>query len=352
MNERADFERTITFGENALGHLKRNYIPAYPRHYELWYTYAAGFNSELNRSINDILRARGQISTDEMQHVYNAYLSPNRLGVRIEEVGGKVAREIADLANRIDDTLGAAVTYGASLRDASEELATNPAAVDVPSVIRRLLDATIEIESQNRKLEAQLVESKAELQTLHTSLEAIRYESLTDQLTSLANRKHFDQSLERAILEAKTQGTPLTLIFADIDYFKRFNDTYGHQTGDQVLRLVALALKQNVKGQDIACRFGGEEFAVILPRTPLRSARTVAEHIREAVVSKELVKRSTGENLGRVTISLGVAEFRPDDSEQSLIGRADQCLYAAKGAGRNRVITEIDQGAISARSVA
>ena len=128
----------------------------------------------------------------------------------------------------------------------------------------------------------------------------------------------------------------------DIDHFKTFNDTWGHLTGDQVLRLVAMSMKQNVKGQDIAARYGGEEFAVILPNTVLRSGLTVADHIRRAVMSKELMKRSTGQNLGRVTISLGVATARKGDTAQSLIARADACLYAAKRNGRNRVICETD----------
>ncbi len=168
----------------------------------------------------------------------------------------------------------------------------------------------------------------------------MRTESLTDPLTSLANRKYFDQALASAIAEAAADNEAMSLLMTDIDHFKKFNDTYGHLTGDQVLRLVALSVKQNVKGQDIAARYGGEEFAVILPNTVLRSAVTVADHIRRAVMSKELMKRSTGEHLGRVTISIGVAALRPGDSAQSLIGRADACLYAAKRSGRNRVICE------------
>ena len=103
-----------------------------------------------------------------------------------------------------------------------------------------------------------------------------------------------------------------------------------------------MSMKQNVKGQDIAARYGGEEFAVILPNTVLRSALTVADHIRRAVMSKELMKRSTGQNLGRVTISLGCATAHKGDTVQSLIARADACLYAAKRNGRNRVICESD----------
>ena len=131
-------------------------------------------------------------------------------------------------------------------------------------------------------------------------------------------------------------------MMTDVDHFKKFNDSYGHLTGDQVLRLVAMSVKQNVKGQDIAARYGGEEFAVVLPNTVLRAAITVADHIRRAVMTKELMKRSTGEHLGRVTISIGVATLQPNDTAQSLIERADGCLYAAKHNGRNRVICETD----------
>ncbi len=118
--------------------------------------------------------------------------------------------------------------------------------------------------------------------------------------------------------------------------------SYGHLTGDQVLRMVAVSVKQNLKGQDIAVRYGGEEFAIVLPNTVLRSAITVAEHIRRAVMTETLMKRSTGEDLARITISIGVATLHPGDTIQSLIERADMCLYAAKRNGRNRVIGESD----------
>ncbi len=128
----------------------------------------------------------------------------------------------------------------------------------------------------------------------------------------------------------------------DIDHFKSFNDSYGHLTGDQVLRLVGISLKHTIKGQDITARYGGEEFAVILPNTALRQALTVADHIRRAVMAKELKKKSTGEILGRVTISAGVSMLRPGDDTDALIERADACLYIAKRSGRNQVICESD----------
>ena len=131
------------------------------------------------------------------------------------------------------------------------------------------------MEENNRRLETRLNTSKQEITELHAHLEAVRTESLTDPLTSLANRKFFDIAFaQRYRPSANKVGEPLSLMFADIDHFKNFNDTYGHLIGDQVLRLVAMALKDNVKGRDMAARYGGEEFAVVLPETSLRQATT------------------------------------------------------------------------------
>src|SRR5690606_9542416 len=136
------------------------------------------------------------------------------------------------------------------------------------------------------------------------------------------NRKHFDEGILHAIADARQGEAPLSLLLLDIDHFKHFNDTWGHQTGDQVLRLVAMTLKSNIKGRDIAARYGGEEFAAILPDTDLKGAVILADNIRKAVQAKELLKRSTNEKLGRITASVGVAAFRPNDTASSLIERA------------------------------
>jgi diguanylate cyclase len=210
------------------------------------------------------------------------------------------------------------------------------------TIVESLVHTAKEMELSNIKLEESLTASKREILDLHTHLEAVRSESLTDPLTQLSNRKFFDSTLAAAIDDARAKNEALSLMLTDIDHFKNFNDSFGHLTGDQVLRLVAMALKQNVKGQDTTARYGGEEFAVILPNTVLRSAITVADHIRRAVMTKELMKRSTGEHLGRVTISIGVATLHSTDTPQSLIERADGYLYAAKRHGRNRVMSETD----------
>ncbi len=170
----------------------------------------------------------------------------------------------------------------------------------------------------------------------------MRKESLTDPLTGIANRKAFDNELNAAIAEARQSAGRLSLFMCDIDRFKTFNDTWGHQTGDQVLRLVANCLSENVKGRDTAARYGGEEFAVIVRQAGIVSGLTLAEQIRSSVQSKRLVKKSTGDVLGSITVSIGVAELAAGEAAASLIQRADACLYRAKHAGRNCVIGDND----------
>jgi diguanylate cyclase len=337
-----EHERTLAFAQIALEQIRALGQPASPRNFEIWYHYATGYNPALNRSLNETLTKKGALSEDDLEQIHDNYIAASRAGERIDSVGSRVLEEIKQVIATIDAATGSATTYSKRLNLASKKLAQANDGEALRAAIEHLVQGAEEMEFNNKRLEARLSASKQEIEQLQQNLETARIESLTDTLTTLSNRKYFDQALAKSIAEAKEKNEPLSLLMADIDHFKTFNDKYGHPTGDQVLRLVAMAVKQNVKGQDIAARYGGEEFVIALPRTVLRSAITVADHIRRAVMNKELLKRSSGERLGRVTISIGAAMLRPTDTSQSLIERADNCLYAAKRNGRNRVIGEAD----------
>ena len=337
-----DFERTMAFADIALGQIKALRQPATPRNYEIWYEYASGLHPALNQQVNATIKAKGTVSESDLTQIYENYLSPARLTERIDEVGSQVKGEIDQVMAMIDAAVGSANSYTESLAGATEQLDQSKDREGLRAIVESLVQSTKEMEQSNQQLEERLLASKREINELQENLEAVRTESLTDPLTQLANRKFFDMTLEKAIVNATASNEPLSLMLTDIDHFKMFNDSFGHLTGDQVLRLVAMSVKHNVKGKDTAARYGGEEFAIILPNTGLRAAITVADHIRRAVMAKELMKRSTGEQLGRITISIGVATLRQGDSAQSIIERADACLYAAKRNGRNRVICETD----------
>jgi len=337
-----EHERSMAFAEVALGQIRSLHQTAVPRNYEIWYVYATGYNSALNKIINETLSRNGKLSESELEQIYETYLSQVRTTERIDQVGSRVIHEIDDVMSLITDALGMTSTFGDSLEGATQSLSNAKDRDQVKSVVEALVASTREMQNTNKTLELRLTASKQEIGNLQQSLEAIRVESLTDPLTSLGNRKFFDRAIDDAVAHAVETGEPLSLLMLDIDHFKAFNDNYGHLTGDQVLRLVAMSLKQTVKGQDITARYGGEEFAVVLPNTALRQALTVADNIRRAVMAKQLKKKSTGEILGRVTISAGVSMLQAGDDTDSFIERADSCLYAAKRNGRNRVICEAD----------
>jgi diguanylate cyclase len=339
---RDEHERTLAFADIAIGQIKALAQAATPRNFEIWYNYATGYNPALNQLINQTLEQKGNLSDADLEEIYTTYIASGRTGDRIDTVNSRVLDEIKQVLDMIDAAAGSATTYSENLADANAKLAGTKDGEGLRAIIECLVQGAKDMEFTNKRLEASLSASKQEIEQLQEKLQAVRSESLTDPLTTLSNRKFFDQALAKAMAEAKEGNQPLSLLMADIDYFKSFNDKFGHLTGDQVLRLVALSVKQNVKGLDVAARYGGEEFVVALPNTALQSAITVADHIRRAVMTKELMKRSSGERLGRVTISIGAAVLRPHDTAQSLIERADMCLYAAKRNGRNRVICEAD----------
>lgn len=184
--------------------------------------------------------------------------------------------------------------------------------------------------------------SASEVSRLRDDLEQMKREALSDGLTGIANRKAFDEKLRDAAMASMEGGQDLSVLLIDADFFKQINDLYGHQAGDQVIRVLAQTLQQNVKGRDTTARYGGEEFAVILPTTKLDDAIHVAENIRQSVEALYIVSENRGENIGKITVSIGVASFQMGEPLSRLIERADQALYLAKANGRNQVMSEDD----------
>jgi diguanylate cyclase (GGDEF)-like protein/PAS domain S-box-containing protein len=167
--------------------------------------------------------------------------------------------------------------------------------------------------------------------------EALRTQSVRDALTGLYNRRFLEETLEREIRRAARGDLSLGILILDLDHFKSFNDTYGHEAGDMVLRETAACLVKNVRAEDFVCRFGGEEFVVILPTAVVESSRVRAERIRSKI--KELTVLHQGKSLGMITVSIGVAAFPMNGgSPKELLAAADGALYRAKREGRDRVV--------------
>ena len=204
--------------------------------------------------------------------------------------------------------------------------------------------------NRTKKLHEQLHSSSSQINSLRENLEEIRKESLRDPLTGIGNRKAFVADLLRITTETMEHGDVLSLLMIDVDHFKKFNDLHGHLVGDQVLKLVAHTLRENIKGRDTATRWGGEEFAILLPQTKLDDAVRVGDHLRKLVASKKIIRKPQNEDLGAITLSMGATQYVYGEDTALMVERADQALYNAKQSGRNRVVAATQPMAVPGTS--
>ena len=311
-----------------------------PEAYEVWFTYYARSKPDLLRAIDALKESKTIITDSICNELYQLYLSDYKNEDRIRNAGEQLQDTISSVSDSMISVKTATEDYNQTLETVRDKfLSSSPE--EAQDLVRSAAEKTQIVIEENRKLTEQLKYSSSIMDDLKRDLEFVRREAVTDGLTGLSNRKSFDSEIERFIAEAKAESKSFTLLMVDIVYFKSFNDKFGHQTGDQVLKLVARTLKDGLKGRDFAARYGGEEFVILLPETPKEGAVAVGNSLRKALANKDVVNRTTGDVLGRITMSIGVAEFDPKLSAADLIELADKALYEAKNAGRNQVVAHL-----------
>lgn len=307
-----------------------------PINFMVLYNDNAGHIPELSQDLRTLRAAEG-LSDSECERLYEVYFGTAAERADLERASGEIMDRLTEALAAVGDASSSIGDFGTVL---SEALPSLHEGGDVTAVVNALVEGTRRMQEQNMLLQTRLQVTSSEMERLHLHLEETRQAAETDGLTGLANRRRFDQGMIELTRQAWEEGTALCLLAIDIDHFKSFNDTYGHQVGDQVLRLVGHLIKENVKGQDLPARYGGEEFFALLPNTSLHNATELANRLRETVANKKIVRRQTGEELRRVTVSIGVSLYRPGEESRGFLERADQALYAAKEDGRNRVVSE------------
>ena len=325
-----------SLARNAIAAMEKAGVWPTPLNFELWIHYLGDPEGPLGIEIKRLLAEDAVISDETSEMLAAEFLPRGRLSEEIRDAGAVLDRELASVSAAIAKAHKTQTDFGETLADASQTMDT---AVEDASALKSLVGglstATQRVRRETASLEKRLESSNKEVARLREHLEQVRRDAMTDALTNLANRKAFDERLEQACADAGR--TPLTLAILDLDHFKRFNDTWGHQTGDQVLRYVSTILSRVCSGNRFVARFGGEEFAIIFPGESPGAVMAALEHIREEVSSRSLRRRSTNDDLGAVTLSAGFAEHLPSEGAAALLERADEALYASKRGGRNRV---------------
>lgn len=347
-----DIARAKEYTKMALKRLEKEYLAPTPPNIELWYVYYANMSPEVKRAL-DILHSNNQSITQERcTEIHQRFLSPAQTEEIVRKAGDKIQKTLDEVSEFVADVKSNTMNFSGTLESASEQIGTASSLEELENMMRSLVEDTEKMIEHNQHLEKELDRSSAEMVELQSNLETVRKEAYTDGLTGLKNRKAFDEQLENMVEEYGQEDGTFSLLMVDIDHFKDFNDTYGHQIGDQVLRLVSRVLIDGVKGRDMACRFGGEEFSIILPDTDSKGATSVAETLRKTISTKDIVNKVTQDKLGKITISIGVAEYKKGETPDQTLERADAALYTAKRSGRDRVaVSPEKQGAQKAQVV-
>jgi len=341
-------KRTIPF-------MSRKGIPLTPDNYRIWFEYFHGTMVELVQAIDNLLN-RGEVFNEKThEDLTRRFLrrdlreeSERKIADEmraVDEASGASRKIIEPMVKSLEGWSGASASYGQKLHAMVTRFAEPQDARSLADIVRGLADETTRISQQNRKISDEMGRSSRQLDELRHNLETARAEARTDDLTRLLNRRAFNEALAEEVRRAGEEGNPSALAIADIDHFKRINDTYGHMVGDKALKAISGQLRGGVSVRDSVFRYGGEEFAVILRDTSPAKAAGVMNALRLEVAEHEFVVRDQVE---RITISAGLAMVGAGMTAESIQRAADEALYLAKNSGRNQVKTGEDVAAAHA----
>jgi len=333
-----DFEYATPVAEKAMRLMAQHRIPQTPNNFQLWFTYSLGASSALTRTLDILISNKQKFDTATNHDLFMTYIGSQGTEAAVVH---QVSQQLHGVMDSTKQYLTAAIadnrTHMRAIGDVADR---SDSGVDPKFLIENLVGELARATARAAELEANFAEKSRELDTIRDSLHKSEERAKTDTLTGLPNRLALEEFFRDVQMQAMEKDEPLSVLLIDIDHFKKFNDNFGHIVGDQVLRLVSKAVRDRVRENDLPARYGGEELIAVLPRTDLATCEAIAERIRRSIADGQFARRSTGEILPQITVSIGVGQFQFGESMADLVDRCDRALYLAKKAGRNRVVSE------------
>lgn len=296
----------------------------------------------LTKVVDSMIEKKMTFNEELSEKLYEKFFSAEKELKTIVETGATFQKELKKIVSVLKETGEDTSLHTNTLMEQMSKLSDFEGANELKDIVKVIIDDTDKMQAQSQKLESKLEESTFKIESLQSNLENARIESRTDALTNIGNRKFFEEKIEEYVTNHKKLGHDLCLIPCDIDFFKKFNDNFGHQIGDQVLKVVAHVIKKELGLQGSAARYGGEEFAILLPKAKLGDAIEIADHIRKVISERIIKNKNTGANFGRITMSFGVASMNANMTADDLIQKSDSALYLSKANGRNMVQSELE----------
>jgi len=321
----------------AFEYIQKYRTPPDPKTYSVWYTYAAGTDPALVARVDRIIEVKGSLPPEDIEAICEDMIDLDPGETAQHNIGEAMEKEISGILQMVQQSVQTNDEYHTSLNAIGGSLANAMSGMELNGVISQLMSENRRMAAKTLELRKGLKESQQQIATLNIELEEIQNQYMRDPLTSISNRRAFDKRLSLQIEQARRGGQGFCLAMADIDQFKNINDAHGHQAGDAVLKTFAHIVSQNIKGQDMVARIGGEEFAVILPQTDVVAAYNLLVKIKHSLKGTVVPIGENGEEVSGVTASFGLARYEPEMTASEIIRAADAYLYEAKNTGRDKV---------------
>lgn len=323
-----NYQVTSKFSEHVHDFLSSHLIPPTPVNYSVVYLYISNENEMLSAAIDKQLQKGEVITADFLAELFSRYVSYSQevessVLQPFEETLTKALKKISQQVSNEDKAT-------VNLEKLDKILAKTTSNSSLEGIVNYLVSTIDKTKSQHQALSKELNATQQEMKMLKGKLDSSRQEARVDALTGLLNRRGCDEELQALNLEDTHSSLAI-----DIDHFKKVNDNFGHLIGDKVIQRVAKAIESQITEDDIAVRFGGEEFVVIMVHKNINQARSIAEKIRKAVANLKLIQRESNTYLPPISVSIGIAQNTEATNWVSLFNQADQALYQAKNAGRN-----------------
>ncbi|MFH2090759.1 MAG: GGDEF domain-containing protein [Pseudomonadota bacterium] len=325
----------------ALTYIAKHDLPADPVNYTVWYEYVSGKNAKLKKAIDHSFETKIPLNKSNIEGLYQKYVADGDRIV-IGKLLTKISLMLKDITSHVTETEDDLAGSGKNLETLSDQIAQAHDYADIKLIVDQMIVETRNLVKSGKRLQNRMKISSEDLKQLNRELEKSQQEAQTDTLTSLVNRRGLEKRFELERIRAKQNDAPFSIIMLDIDYFKTVNDRFGHLVGDSLLKGIATLLQGHLRRNDIASRYGGEEFLLLLPETGLEGAKAVGQKIKANLSKKEWKLKETGEHMGKITVSMGIAQYILNEPENNLIKRADDALYLAKKRGRNQILTQED----------
>lgn len=326
-----NFDEALEIGELTNKFLTQHRIPPSPVNYSVIYLYASKRNDKLTAELERHVEQADTVDLTFIEELFEKHIS-NTHSID-KQILQPIEKSLATTLEKINSQVDSDKAVASNLKKAERALSKHEYHKSMQNIVSFLMSSITTSQQQHSDLSLELTHACGEVNFLKSKLEAARHEAIVDSLTGLFNRRGCDVKLQDLDIEDVHSSLAI-----DIDHFKKVNDKFGHFIGDKVIQRIAKEIKTNISEQDIAVRFGGEEFIVVMVNKTLNQAHEMAEKIRLAISKLKLMQRDSKAYLPQLSVSIGVAQRQNELTWSALFEQADTALYQAKNSGRNKSV--------------